>query len=451
MKKYFCIILAVVFIFIFARVSSSYDRFVLFFSGEEQGALIPCGCFEGQLGGISRRDTLLNSYKKQGIFIIAVSTGDLIKSPGRQEEIKMGYLLNAMKEMDCLLHNLGEKDFEIGPQALSFASQTNGINFLSGNIEIISPFPIKYEKYLLKELSGFSVPVKIAFLSIISESVIDAHLLDFIRVYNPLKSLKPVLNHVKEKADLIVLVSHAPLEESIEIAESFPEIGLVISGHDIEEPAESLTYVNETPVISHGTEGKYVVIADYVVKNGKIKNKSVEAVPLEDKIEESEKMQLLLKQYQQTLKEEDLLNNIPKLPLEKGSSYIGSSVCGTCHKKVYTHWLDTSHQKAYTTLSDIGQQYDPECVNCHTDGFGYVSGFADYETHQNLAHVGCESCHGAGSNHLNNIGEPYGLADEKRCLECHNSDHSPKFQYENYWEKIKHPKEILSNISENTQ
>lgn len=451
MKKYFNSILIFVLIFIFARVSNSDDRFVLFFSGEEQGALVPCGCFEGQLGGISRRDTLLNSYKKKGISTIAVSTGDLIKSPERQEEIKMGYLFNAMKEMDYILHNLGEKDFEIGPQALSFASHTNEIHFLSGNIEIISPFPIKYEKYFLKELSEFSIPVKIAFTSIISESLLNAHLLDFIRVYNPFKSIKRVLNQVKGKADLIVLISHAPLEESIEIAESFPEIDLVISGHGVDPPVESLTYVNDTPVLSPGTEGKYVAIADYEVKNGKIENTSVEVVPLDDKYEKSERMLALLKQYQQTLKEEDLLNNIPKLPLEKGNSYIGSTVCGTCHKKVYAHWSNTGHQKAYTTLSDIGHQYDPECVNCHTDGFGYVSGFTSYETHQKLAHVGCESCHGAGNNHINNISDPYGRVGEKRCLECHNPEHSPKFQYVNYWEKIKHPEEILRNISENTQ
>ncbi|MBM4055588.1 MAG: hypothetical protein FJ264_13195 [Planctomycetes bacterium] len=449
MKKLYGAVIAFVLISLISRASSSSDRFVLCFFGEEKGTLVPCGCFEGQLGGISRRDTLLNNLKKQGISVLAVSTGDLIKSPERQEEIKMEYLFSAMKEMDCIAHALGEKDFEIGPQVLSFASQMKGIDFLSGNIEIVSPFPIKYKKYLLKELPEFGVPVKIAFLNIISQSFLNEHLLDFVRVHDPVKSLKSVLNQIKGEADLIVLISHASMEESVEIAESFPEIGLVITGHEIEDPAESLAYVNDTPVLSHGTGGKYVAIADYVVRNGKIENKSAEVVSLDDTYEESAKMQALLKHYQQTLKEEDLLNSIPKLPLGKGNSYIGSSVCGTCHKAVYSHWNNTAHRKAYTTLSEIGQQYDPECVNCHTDGFGYVSGFSDYGTQQGLAHVGCESCHGAGSNHINNIAGPYGRTDEKRCLVCHDADHSPKFQYKEYWEEIKHPIEILKDISEN--
>ncbi len=450
MKRYYNAILLLVFISLIAKTGSSSDRFVLLFFGEEQGALAPCGCFEGQLGGISRRDTFLKGYKTQGISAIAVSTGDLIKTSERQEEIKMEYLFAAMKEMGCILHNLGEKDFEIGLPALSFASQTNTIDFLCGNIEINSPFPLKYKKYLLKELPEFNVPLKIAFLSIISESLIKEHLLDFIRVYDPVQSLTPVINQIKGKADLIVLISHAPMEESVEIAEIFPEIGLVITGHGIEDPIESLMYVNNTPLLSHGIGGKYVAVADYVVKNGTIRNTSVDIVPLDDKYAASEGMQALLKQYQQTLKAEDLLNNLPKLPLEDGNFYIGSLACGTCHKKIHAHWSNTSHQKAYTTLSDSGQQYDPECISCHTVGFGYVSGFANYETNRNLAHVGCESCHGAGGNHIKNITDSYGKVNENGCLECHNSDHSPKFQYPKYWEKIKHPKEIPEGMSENT-
>ena len=65
----------------------------------------------------------------------------------------------------------------------------------------------------------------------------------------------------------------------------------------------------------------------------------------------------------------------------------------------------SKHSHAYQTLVDAKQpsnrQYDPECIVCHTVGFGYVSGFKSEKETPKLENVGCESCHGPGSLHAN--------------------------------------------------
>ena len=451
MKANIGFLVILLFAFLPIKVYGSSESLLIVFSGEETGNLEPCGCYEGQIGGISRRYTFIDSFRKKKDVILPVSLGDLPKSSGRQEEIKMEIFCRAIGEMGYILHNLGEKDIEIGPQLLNYLSHTSKTVLLSSNVQLVDSFPAKINQYVLKECFVSGHILKIAFLGILSKSLLNNSILEYINVEDPVQALKPLVKQLQGKANLIVLLSHAPLAESIEIAKYFPEVGLIITGHNIEEPIDSITYINNTPIASPGTEGKYIGIAKYSINNTVMERKSVEVIPLESKYKDSREMISLLKEYQQILADEDLLSKIPQTPLLNGLSYVGSSICGMCHKVVYEHWSKTTHGTSYGTLVRKGYQYDPECIKCHTTGYGDISGFLNYEKNNNLINVGCESCHGAGSRHIMYVTETYGVTDESDCVICHESEHSPKFQYNEYWKKIKHPEEIVKKIPKTTE
>ena len=440
----FLIILLIIFLPI--KVCGSSESLLIVFSGEETGNLEPCGCYEGQIGGILRRYTLIDSFRKKKDVILPVSLGDLPKNVGRQDEIKMEIFCRAIGEMGYILHNLGEKDIEIGPQLLNYLSHTSKTVLLSSNVQLVDSFPAKINQYVLKECFVSGHILKIAFLGILSKSLLNNSILEYINVEDPVQALKPLVKQLQGKANLIVLLSHAPLAESIEIAKYFPEVGLIITGHNIEEPIDSITYINNTPVASPGIEGKHIGIAKYSMNNAVVERKSVEVIPLDGKYKDSQVIVSLLKEYQQILADEDLLSKIPQVPLLNDLSYVGSTTCGICHKIVYEHWRKTTHSTSYSTLVNKGYRYDPECIKCHTTGYGYISGFLNYEKNNNLINVGCESCHGAGSRHIKYVTEPYGVTDESDCVICHESERSPKFQYNEYWKKIKHPEEMFGKI-----
>ena len=433
------------------KVYGSSESLLIVFSGEETGNLEPCGCYEGQIGGISRRYTFIDSFRGEKDVILPVSLGDLPKTVGRQDEIKMEVFCRAIGEMDYILHNLGEKDIEIGPQLLNYLSHTNKTVFLSSNVQFVDSFPLKINQYILKECFVSGHTLKIAFLGILSKSLLNNNVLEYVNVKDPVQTLKPLVKQLQEKVNLIVLLSHAPFAESVEIAKCLQEIRLIITGHNIEEPADSITYIHNTPIVSPGIEGKHIGIARYSVNNSAMERKFVGVIPLDSKYKDSQEMISLLKEYQQILADEDLLSKIPQAPLSNDLSYVGSTTCGICHKIVYEHWNKTTHGTSYDTLVRKGYQYDPECITCHTTGYGYVSGFLNQENNSSLINVGCESCHGAGSRHIKYVTEPYGVTDESDCVICHESEHSPKFQYSEYWKKIKHPEEIVKKLPETTE
>ncbi len=171
----------------------------------------------------------------------------------------------------------------------------------------------------------------------------------------------------------------------------------------------------------------------------------------------------LFQDYNDKLKRHDLLAKFPRtqhfnqLPAgnAKGlkATYVGSQACAECHDKNATDafdvWKKTPHFKATVTLEELkfpsGRHYDPECMKCHTTGFKHPSGYNDLVVdpanwpappaqkpndaalkahNDDLRGVGCETCHGPGSEHvkrpkdmaIRDLMNPFRISAEERAL-----------------------------------
>ncbi len=165
-------------------------------------------------------------------------------------------------------------------------------------------------------------------------------------------------------------------------------------------------------------------------------------------------------------------------PTEEPASITGSQKCGECHSlKINGNqqvvWENSKHAQAYSSLltqraTDFAAKNGLEqpannklCLKCHST-LNHLEGFPKLTTYKFDEGVGCESCHGAGSNYSpakvmtdnylfrHNGGK---RGDEKTCLECHSpvgnkemtlKDNVCPFQssdfiYKTEFEKIKHP------------
>jgi formate-dependent nitrite reductase cytochrome c552 subunit len=110
-------------------------------------------------------------------------------------------------------------------------------------------------------------------------------------------------------------------------------------------------------------------------------------------------------------------------------AFIGSTACSLCHRTTHTNWSETMHATALESLEAIGQGENPICLPCHTVGLGEDGGFVDRATTNDLAGVGCESCHGPGRAHVENIEDedarPVVSIAYTLCGECHTDTHHP--------------------------
>jgi peroxiredoxin len=136
------------------------------------------------------------------------------------------------------------------------------------------------------------------------------------------------------------------------------------------------------------------------------------------------------------------------------AEHVGSEACRTCHEAEFATWAGNPHAAALASLASQGKQADPDCLRCHATAFGKPGGFpasADVADHDDLARVGCESCHGPGGDHITEgatkLGSIVSLGDKcdscvilQICGGCHDDANDPGFEFEvlDKIEKIRH-------------
>ncbi len=123
----------------------------------------------------------------------------------------------------------------------------------------------------------------------------------------------------------------------------------------------------------------------------------------------------------------------------KDSPFAGSTLCAQCHDSAHKVYTQTRHAHAMQTLISKGKHEDAECVACHSVGSDKAGGFVSIKDSPQFANVQCENCHGPRKDHTLNPSIKSAAGSAKQaCATCHNRQHSPNFNLNTYWEKIKH-------------
>ncbi len=126
---------------------------------------------------------------------------------------------------------------------------------------------------------------------------------------------------------------------------------------------------------------------------------------------------------------------LPAPPAEGQPRYVGAATCGGCHTSEFAWWQTTQHGHAYQTLVERHKEFNLSCVGCHVTGYARPGGSTVSHTGV-LQNVGCESCHGPASQHV----EAPGTAavnvrrspPEDTCRGCHTPEHSDRFDFPTY-------------------
>jgi predicted CXXCH cytochrome family protein len=113
------------------------------------------------------------------------------------------------------------------------------------------------------------------------------------------------------------------------------------------------------------------------------------------------------------------------------------TTCGNCHVDYQTQWRQTRHANAYATL-EASPAKEAYCYSCHSvTGNGNAAAGTqaghDKATHATYRDVQCESCHGAGLEHVEGVGQgtvirplaKITMTGTGNCGDCHSGTHQP--------------------------
>ena len=449
----------------------------LFITGRQHGYLEPCGCtgLSNQKGGLARRHTLLKMFLAKGWQIAPVDVGNQVRRTGVQPEMKFLSTLEAFRVMKYRAVGLGPDDLNLSTDGLisGFAGKLDDDNksdlFVCANVDLLG----FTRKFRILELGGQRIGVTAVLgsehLKGIRNTDIDSEA--------PSNALGKVMADFRAaNCNSVVVLSHASIEETEDLARQFPMIDVIVTAGGSGEPTMLPERIegSKTLLLQTGKKGMYVGVVGFFKDT---KNPiRYQRLVLDKRFKDSQPMLDILKDYQDNLKlkiESGGLESLGLRPIvhPSGHSFVGSESCGECHSTAYEIWENTPHHHATDSIvdpperSDIPRHFDPECLSCHVTGwnpqkyFPYKSGYIDLAKSKHLHGSGCENCHGPGSAHVAAENGEGDLSEEQimelrksmrltlkdardKCLDCHDIDNSPDFHqkgaFEKYWNDVKH-------------
>ena len=424
------------------------EGFVLILTGNWLGQLEPCGCSDRQLGGIDRRTRVLQSVKPKNRLLL--DAGPLIAQDNRQSQLKLEAFLHGMKQLQYDAIALTGREVGILKENLD-------LNAAQRPVSIATNLPEHVRKeygvigYFEKTLQRQDQKLDCLVLAVSDpRSIADSHLGQKLQLRDPVNAvlefflnmkIAPVKHH---KDKLIILLVSSADETVIKKLRGIRAVDLLVKVGYTDEPelAEPAGWL--PAVISTGRLGKYVAgFTIPVDSDAALTRAEFFSIPIDAEYPRDPAVVQFIDEYQLQLQMENLIedeNILPRMAAPDGLQFVGNSACNACHhEEIYSKWKKFRHGHALDTLVRKNRQFDPECVSCHTIGMRYVGGYRSKEKTPDLAHVGCESCHGPGSGHLEDADAEYRMIFTA-CEDCHDHETSPAFEAdrENYMSKIRH-------------
>ena len=398
---------------------------LLLFTGNTQAQLEPCGCFIGQSGGLPRRAKAISRIRENGFSPLLVDLGGI--QPSQPQSMKLHSFESDNLSTENEVHSRDQHRVQTTLTAMNmmgydalfpFEAETEIVQNRGADLSfpfLDSDLTQDFDSYLIKTIGEKRI------------AMVTLDLKDPAEVALVSEKLNSLLSEVQAQSDLVVGLSHSPIEVNRVLAREYPSFSAILS------PSEGETEkVGDVLLAYCNAKGK--TLGALMLTDPEV---DIQQIALTEHVSDDPGVRRLLDNfYHQVATDHQLqivshrLFSSEPFEQDENNSYIGSQACQECHQAEFSQWSHSSHATAFNTLRTLGREYYPECVTCHVTGSGYESGYQISNTERaHLVDVGCETCHGPGRQHTytplkENI---RGQVPEKVCMACHTPEHSPGF------------------------
>jgi len=188
------------------------------------------------LGGLARRVALVKKLRADGQSVMVVDSGDLFfdrtqaQADVKKTLTKARLIAQAYKEMGPVAVNVGDRDLYHGVDFLK-QEAAQGLPLISANlVDPVRKTPI-FSPYVIHEVSG----IRIAFVGLL-KSPLPPSIAKAVEgeavVEDPIESVRKVMDELKGKADLIIILSDLGWHQDLNLAKTVAGIPFILGGHD---------------------------------------------------------------------------------------------------------------------------------------------------------------------------------------------------------------------------
>ncbi len=301
-----CVIL--LWLLLSCSVADASDTLTLIYSGEEQGQFGLHGCGTEQVGGLSRRQTVIQSLRVKHSDILNLHTGNVLSPTDPNVEIIYQIALEALGEMNYDAFFLGPQDLCLPVDSLQ-ALYANHPNLPVVCTNLFSPNTSLFPSYIVHNTPS---QVKVALIGLISkshETEVTAYNAD-ITLTSPEEALDALEGEIAEKSDVVAGVFHGTEVEARGLAERFPWLDVLILARNEPADTSSPTIVHNTAIVTNPAKGKAVGVLEVGLDaNLSVVSRGNYRVEVSEQIAPDENLETLLALYHSLSESSDFDGN----------------------------------------------------------------------------------------------------------------------------------------------
>lgn len=448
-------------------------------TGEVRGEIEPCGCPTLPFGGFARRERLLDQLRAEpGGPVFQLDAGELLlegQSTRARDEERIRLVLDLQRAVGVDVWVPGPTDLgALGLEGLrAEAARADGPRILSATLADPSGALVLAPSAVL-ERDG----VRVGVIGL-SAGPTDAALRAQVQTLDPVEAARSALAALPGDLDLVVALGNTPDDVADRVSAQVPGLAAVLTtrGASFQDPRRPTGGL--APVIEAPDRGRYVQVVQARLGSeggapltlepdarewrdlaglarmtgedpktvarraelqarfetlGRGRNLALaEPIPLGANLDGQTRVDSLLRDFRaDALADAATEAAKPTTPAARG--YASSGNCVNCHTSEFARWAFSDHAKAWESLVMRKETKNPECVGCHTTGYGEPGGLGEL-TPTNLRRmkgVQCESCHGPLRGHPNDDAVRSRPIAESTCRSCHDAANSPDFDFATY-------------------
>jgi 2',3'-cyclic-nucleotide 2'-phosphodiesterase (5'-nucleotidase family) len=221
-------------------------------------------------GGIAEISTLIAEANPD----LILDAGDMFTGTVVTDEFKGLPIIQAMSRIGYTAAALGNHEFDYGMDVLQQRARDAKFPILTANIKTGIP---EIKSYTVVTVKG----IRFGIIGLTTEEVrttTHPKNLGNVSVNEVVKSVAEVMPELRNRADVILVLSHMARPEEERIASAFPEIRLIVSGHS--HSVYGPYQLGQTTVVKTGSSGRNVGRVDLQVQNSTITKIDAKLIPV---------------------------------------------------------------------------------------------------------------------------------------------------------------------------